>query len=932
MRILLSTIIPQAKAMRFHHLRSLLVAAFFLLPVGRLAAQVPTTKPTPEQARALLQARPDLVEQLRQRMMSSGMTPDQIRARLRAEGYPENLLDAYMPGARGDAGQPSSTVLRAVQELGIADSTDLLGLNPLANDTLGLDSLRGRTFRSDTSILTRTVSPFRPDTIRDRMARDSVIRLITNRDSGFVVFGLDVFRASTTQFQPNLAGPVDGNYRIGPGDRLVLILTGDVEESYALDVTREGFIVIPQVGQVYVNNLTLAELDTLLYSRLGRVYSGVRRGGGSTRFSINVARLRSNQVFVVGDVQRPGSYMVSSAGTALTALYAAGGPSINGSLRRIEIRRGGRTVDTLDVYDYLIRGDASHDVRLQTGDIVFVAVHGPRARVVGEVVRPATYEVKAGEGLQEVLEAAGGFTASAATQRVFVERILPATERRAPGRERTTIDVSAPGLADGAGPHVPIRNGDVVRVFPISARVRDRIAVRGNVYTPGPQGLTAGMKLSDALRAAGGVQPDTYLGEVLVSRLLSDSTRIQLRARLQDTTGVVVNDFPLQEDDQIQVFSVASFRPVRYVAIAGYVNRPGRFAYREGMTVRDLVLLAHGLKEGARLTDAEIARLPEERSAGQTAVTMRIPLDSTYLFDRAPGGRYAGPPGQPAPAGGAPDVVLAPYDNVLILRQENFEYQRNVVLNGEVKFPGTYALKNKREHLRDLILRAGGLTEEAHTEGILFVRKGSSTYEVTTAADLRRGTSANGTAATSAPTAAAAGPTTVVSRTAAASDDEVATLTLQDSLTRFRVTNGRIGIDLAEVMRHPDSRDNIVLEDGDEITIPRYNPVVRVQGAVNAPANVTFVPGRDLYYYVGAAGGGSRTADEGRAYVTQPSGKLESVRGRGLFPAAVPVPQAGAVVTVPERDPTDKHDYVALASALVQILASLVTAVVLLKR
>ncbi|HET7190219.1 MAG TPA: polysaccharide biosynthesis/export family protein, partial [Gemmatimonadaceae bacterium] len=342
------------------------MAAFFLLP-GAVVAQVPTVKPTPEQARVLLQTRPDLVEQLRQRMMNSGMTPDQIRARLRAEGYPENLLDAYMPGATGEASQPTSTVFRAVQDLGIADSTEF-GSGAMLLDT-------ARATRPDTAILSRSVTYLRVDTLRG-LARDSVLRLITNRDSGFVVFGLDIFRSSTTQFQPNLAGPVDENYRLGPGDRLVLILTGDVESSYSLDVTREGFVVVPQVGQLYVNNLTLSELNTLLYTRLSRVYSGVRRdGNGTTRFSVNVARLRSNQVFVVGDVQRPGSYTVSSAGTALTALYAAGGPSINGSLRRIEVRRGGRVVDALDVYDYLVRGDATHDVRLQSGDIVFVPVH-----------------------------------------------------------------------------------------------------------------------------------------------------------------------------------------------------------------------------------------------------------------------------------------------------------------------------------------------------------------------------------------------------------------------------------------------------------------------------------------------------------------------------------------------------------------------------
>jgi protein involved in polysaccharide export with SLBB domain len=405
------------------------------------------------------------------------------------------------------------------------------------------------------------------------------------------------------------------------------------------------------------------------------------------------------------------------------------------------------------------------------------------------------------------------------------------------------------------------------------------------------------MRLSDALRAAGGVKPDTYLGEVLITRLLNDSTRVQLRGRLADTTGTPVEDIPLREDDQIQVFSVASFRPIRYVALAGHVNKPGRFIYREGMTLRDLVLLGGGVKEGASLREAEVARLPADRSAGQTAVTIRVPLDSTYLFERGNGHPYAGPPGVAAPAGGTPDFVLDPYDNVLILRQASFEYQRTVTLGGEVRFPGSYALKTKREHLRDLIMRAGGLTDEAQSDAILFVRKGPATYTV------------------------------VNNRTG-----EITSTLVQDSITRARATNGRIGLDLATALRDPGSRDNIILEDGDEITILRYNPVVRVQGAVNAPANVTFVPGRDLYYYIRAAGGGSRVADEGRAFVTQPSGKLESVRNRTLLPDAVPKPQAGAVVTVPERDPSDKKDYLAIAGAVSSILATLVAVLVAITR
>ena len=831
--------------MRLPVLRSLLVAVSFFIPAV-VRAQVPTTKPTPEQARVLLQTRPDLVEQLRQRFATSGMSREQIHARLRAEGYPEDLLDAYLPGGTGATGSPSDSVFLAVQALGIADGADiatLRGKQPANEGKVGNASL----------------------------ARDTVEKSKLAADSGFAIFGLDVFRGATSQFEPNVAGPVDASYRLGPGDRLVLILTGDVEASYQLDVTREGFVVVPQVGQIYVANVTLGQLEQLMASRLGRVYSGVRgTNGGTTRFSISVARLRSNQVYVVGDVQKPGSYQVSSAGTALTALYAAGGPTVNGSLRRVEIRRAGRTVDQLDVYDYLVRGDASHDVRLETGDVIFVPVHGLRVRIVGEVARPATYELKPGETLADLVQDAGGFRATASQQRVVIERIVAPGLRAEPGRDRITVDVSSAQLLSSAGAAVPLQNGDVVRIFPISERVRNRIFVEGNVFQPGVQGFTRGQKLSDALRKAGGVQPDTYLGEVLISRLRSDSTRQQLRAILADTSGRVLNDPDLQEDDQITVFSLTTFRPTRYVVIGGAVRKSGRFPYRDGMTLRDLVLLANGVEESAYLQEAEIARLPESREGGRTATTIRVPLDSTYLFERNLNAIYVGPPGLAAPAGGAPEIPLRPYDNVLILRQPNWELQRTVTLSGEVRYPGVYSLKNKSERISDLIARAGGLTEEAYADGIVF--------------------------------------------------------------NRSQGNIGRVGVELSVALKRPESSDNLILRDGDFITIPPYNSVVTIKGAVNLPSTVAYVPGRSLDYYISAAGGASRTGDEGRAFVLQPSGKLEAVRGRFLMPSTQPVPRPGSVVTVPEKDPTDKKDYTAIAGSIASILTATVAIIVAITR
>jgi protein involved in polysaccharide export with SLBB domain len=789
------------------------------------------------------------VSQLRQRIITSGMTAEQVRARLRAEGYPSDLLDPYLPGAASAPDSIDNDVFAAVVNLGIADSTDV-------------EALRDRFLVAADSL--RRPSPV--DRVRRPVDPVDTVPIGSQR-----IFGLDVFRRNTSQFDPNLTGPVDANYRIGPGDRLVLVLTGQVQASYALDVTREGFIVIPEVGQVDVANLTMGQLEAVLYNHLRRVYSELGRGPGArTRFSISPARLRSNQVYVIGDVSEPGSYRVSGAGTMLTALYAAGGPTATGSLRRVELRRGGEVVSTLDVYRYLLNGDASSDLRLDNGDVVFVPVHGARVEVSGEVVRPATYEVKPGETLADVIRSAGGFTATANRRRVQIERIVPPLARTEVGRDRIVIDITSEQLANGPGPAIALENGDVVRVFTVADRVRNRVLVEGNVWAPGAVGFTPGMRLSDALRLSGGVKPDVYVGQVLISRLRSDSTRVQLRASLRDTLGTPGEDISLAEDDEIRVFSVTEFRPTRYVSISGAVRKSGRYPYRERMTLRDLVLLAGGLEEKAYLQAAEIARLPETRDGGRLAETARVPLDSSYLFERGPDGKYLGPPGLPAPNGIAPEVLLNVYDNVLILEQPDWDLHRMVTVVGEVRFPGTYSLQSKGERLTDLIKRAGGLTSNGYAGGVYFYRK-------------------------------------------------------QDGV-------GRVGVDLARALRNPKFRDNVVLEDGDSISVPPFKPTVNVTGAVNSPVAVAHVPGEDIDYYIGAAGGLNRKAEGRRAYVTQPNGKVESKIRRVFLPDGAPRPRPGSTVVVPERDPNDRRDYVQAIGSIAQVLASLVAIVVVITR
>jgi polysaccharide export outer membrane protein len=359
------------------------------------------------------------------------------------------------------------------------------------------------------------------------------------------------------------------------------------------------------------------------------------------------------------------------------------------------------------------------------------------------------------------------------------------------------------------------------------------------------------------------VRPDAMMDNVLVTRLMPDSTRRQLRATLTDRAGGVLSDLPLEENDEVQVFAGSQMREERYVAIGGAVRQPGRFPYRMGMTLRDLVLLAGGASESA-LGQAEIARLPEPGSDRSiTARTFRVPV-TTGDVTQAGAPRPGGAQGQavPTPTADA-EIVLQPHDNVLLLRRPDWSTPRTVKLYGEVQFPGRYTLTSRDERVSDLLKRAGGLTPEAYAEGLVFYRPEN------------------------------------------------------------RV--GRVGIDLPRVLQNQKHRDNMLLTDGDSLFVPRYSSMVDVRGAVNSPIAVAYVPGKKLDYYIRAAGGGTAKADLSRSYVTQPSGKVESVTKRRMAPDGVPAPGAGSVVYVPQVDPADKGPgFAAIAGSTAQVLGALV--------
>lgn len=783
-------------------------------------------------------------EQIRQQIRASGLSEQQIRDRLSAAGYSPAMLDSYLGNATGPAPAPTADILRALSRLSP-------GQIPMQGLT---------TVPVDTGFARRALLDTLPGALRDSLA---MVADTTPR-----VFGLDVFRGATSQFQPLLAGPVPDTYRIGAGDMLVLAISGDVELVHNLEVTRDGFILIPQVGQIYVASMTMAQLRTALRQRLGASYSGIRTG--STRFDVTIARLRTNQVYVVGEVRQPGAYQLASVATVLNAMYAAGGPTERATLRDIKVQRAGQVVSTFDLYDYLLRGDVRADQTLEMGDVVFVGVHGVRATVRGAVVRPAIYELAPGQTLRELVAASGGFRPDAALRRISITRILPPASRGAMGPDRIVLDVPVQQVVEGSAPPVAIEPGDEVEVFPVPEARRAMVELHGAVYQPGTFGWRPGLRLSEVVRLAGGVTPAVYSEIAHIERLnVADSTRYLLRVTVPpDSLTPWSPDPELQDYDIITIYGREAMREDREVQVAGMVNEPGTYAFSAGMTVRDLILQAGGLLDGASLDSLEIARLPLSRAQGQLARTFRVPLDSSYLFERD-STTYRFLPGLASRAGGAPEVPLEPFDKVTVLRQPDWELQRLVRIDGEVVFPATYALKTRDERLSALVRRAGGLQPTAFVEGARLMRAADSA--------------------------------------------------------------GAVNIDLAAAIRRPGGTDDIILKPGDVVTVPEYSAVVKVQGAVIAPMSVQYKPGEDLDYYIANAGGYARNADKGRVSVRYANGAATTTDG-WWFTKRNPEMRPGATVNVPIKPDAEPFNVNQFLSATAQILASTVAIVVVLTR
>jgi polysaccharide biosynthesis/export protein len=813
-----------------------LVALALAVGTGPLAGQV--------EARDLIRERTGQEvsqDEILERLQRSGMTRSQVRNRLLGMGLDPALADPYFDRLEGRTGGalpgPDAAFVSALSRMGLLEPGVPLGDG-------SIDAAPGA----------GPVGP-RPDSMAT--------------EGDLPVFGKATFARRTSQFRPLFTGPAPPDYRLGPGDEVVLVLTGDVELAYTLPVSREGTLVIPDLGQVVVNGLTLAALEDRLYDRLGQVYSGVRRGAdATTRFQVSLGRLRLNEVFVIGDVEYPGAYEVSSLGTVLGALYDAGGPTVDGSFRRVQVRRGATVVAEVDLYDYLLGADTRGDVRLEHGDVVFVPIVGPRVRVQGAVRRNAVFELADGESLADALRFAGHTEADADLARVRIDRILPASERTE-ARERVLLDVDV-GRVRAAEGIVPLRDGDRVSVPVIGNERRDRVVLTGSVFRPGAYEFVPGMTVDELVARGGGLRPEAFEPLAHVTRLNpADSTYTLLRVALDgggSTAGVALaSNLPLQDQDSVMVFGRATLETPRRVRVEGEVKRPGEFRLAEGMTVEDVILSAGGFTERAQGLEVEVARLePGFLRQPTVARTFSVSMEGTIPWrvlgrDLAQASDTSSSAQLPA----ASQVTLMEGDRVIVRPLPGWVTEATVEVQGEVQIPGRYPLLEREERLSSLVRRAGGLTQEAYVDGANLLR---------------------------------------------------------DSTL--------VGIDLRRVLAAPHGDGDVVLRPGDVLRVPLYDGTVLVRGAVAAETRVIYDPRLGFRDYLDRAGGALAEADVGRASILYANGARATVRGRLLFFTDHPDVEPGSTIFVPYAPETAGTDWNAVVTRGLGILASVATIVV----
>lgn len=652
------------------------------------------------------------------------------------------------------------------------------------------------------------------------------------------IFGADLFNNPTISFEPNQNMPTPKNYILSAGDQMIIDIYGYSEGTYKLKVTPDGNIRIPNVGPISVNGLTIDQAKDRISGYLANHgFSNIK--SGNTSVNITLGNTRSIKVIIIGEVKAPGTYTLSSVSTVYAALYASGGPGKNGSYRDIELIRNNKVISTIDVYDFLMKGDRSGDLNLKDEDIIKVNPYKNRVWLAGEVKRPLIFEAKESDYLSGMIEYAGGFTSEAYKMTINVIRN---TER-----EKQIIDVN---MAD-YGTFKPA-NGDSCTIGKLLPRYTNRVSVTGSVFRPGAYSLAEGMSVADLIAKADGLSEDAYLFKATLFRKGKDLTPGIQSVNIQKVLKGSEIIF-LQKEDSLVVFSKHLIKEPYTILIRGEVLKPGTYNYSENMHVSDIIYMAGGLKENAG-TELEISRRIKDANVfDKNSFTAQV-----FSYNIMPANDT---------------LILLPFDEVFVKPLPGYKFQVHVTIQGEVAFPGDYTLQNSKERISTLVKRAGGLTGAAFQPGATLDRKGKSSTEVTYKEQL------------------------AISTLSKVSKDTLTSTQKKELITE---KSNLVGIQLDLALANPNSEWDLILEEGDVLTIPKELQTVSINGQVLFPSRIPFKKGKSFKDYVYSAGGFSENANKRRAYVIYPNNNIKSTKsfmGFKSYPDIV----AGSDIYIPEN-------------------------------
>ena len=650
------------------------------------------------------------------------------------------------------------------------------------------------------------------------------------------VFGKNIFTNRNLSFAPSSNLPTPKTYKIGPGDEVIIDIWGDNQTNIRATVSPDGTITIPDLGLVSINGMTVSEADSYLRRKLGQIYS-VDGEDAKSEIKLSLGNIRTIQVNVLGEVSVPGTYNLSSLSNLYHALYRAGGVSDLGSLRNIELIRKGKKVAEVDVYDFIFNGKSPEDITLEEGDIIVVPAYDRLVEIEGNVKRPMKYEMKDGETVQNLIDYAGGFAGNAYKANLNVERHN--------GKEYEVYTVDAPEFAS-----FTLEDGDKLSVGQMLDRYANRLEIKGAVYRPGIYQLGNGVNtVSQLIAKADGLKGDAFTNRGLIHREREDLTLEVIPVDIKAVLNGSAEDIELKKNDILYIPSIHDLNDLGTITVEGEVARPGSFVFAENTTLEDAIMQAGGLLESASTVRIDVSRRIKDADSKEQTEN----IGEVFTFSFKDGYVLDGEAG----------FVLQPYDYVYVRRSPSYAEQTTVTVKGEVIFPGSYTLTHRSERISDLVNKSGGINQWAYVKGARLSRQMDEEERARLQSTLEVMDSAKDSL-------------------------DISTINMDE---RYYV-----GIDLEAALAAPGGEADLVLREGDILTIPLYNNTVKISGNVLYPNTVTYSPSMSVRKYVKMAGGYGFRSKKNKAYVIYMNGNVTRAR---RFSKADVTP--GCEIVVPKK-------------------------------